>query len=72
MVVVPFTREHGFCSGGSNLSDLRAAIGAGACLPKWSDEDSHVDSTHSASKGGGRRVSSSLGRGVVELDFPPL
>ena len=72
VVVVPFTWEHGFCSGGSNLPDLRAVIGASACLPKWSDEDSHVDSTHSASKGGGRRVSSSLGCGVVELDFPPL
>ena len=40
-----FAREH-VSSSGSYLSELRAAIGAGACFPKWSDEA--VDSTHSA------------------------
>ena len=75
-VSVPSSREHGF-SGGSNLPDFQAAIGAGMSFPKWSDEDSQVDSSHSTdlketdrsclfpvrSKEVGRLGSSSIGRG---------
>ena len=79
MVSVPFTKDHVF-SGGSKVPDLRAMIGAGAYVPKWSDEAPRSDLQETAlsglfsirSKAGGRRVSSSLGRGVVELDFPLL
>ena len=35
MVSVSFTRDHVFSSG-NKVPDLRAVIGAGACVPKWS------------------------------------
>ena len=73
VVSVPFTRDY-FFSPGSKVPDL---TDDGECVPKWSDEAPCSDLQKTAlsglfsvgSKVGGRRLSSSLGRGVVKMDI---
>ena len=64
------------------MFDLRAALDVGECLPKRLDKASSVDSSFTdpleaitvfdSSKVGGRRLSSSLGHGVVGLESSSL
>ena len=73
VVSVPFTRDY-FFSGGSKVPDLTNDV---VCVPKWSDEAPCVDLQETAlsglfsvgSKVGSRRLSSSIGCGLVKLDI---